>query len=57
MSLDNLAALKPSLSFFHPVTMGILWVVALYAMLGVQVRQMRLAVEESKKGLGMEGAV
>ena len=34
MSLDSLAALKPYLSFFHPITMWILilLVVALYAM-------------------------
>ena len=44
MSLDSLTALKPYLSFFHPITMWILLVVALYAMyLGVQVRRTRLA--------------
>lgn len=54
MSLDSLAALKPYLSFFHPITMWILilLVVALYAMyLGVQVRRTRLAEGESKKEL------
>ena len=52
MSLGSLAALKPYLSFFHPVTMWILLVVALYALyLGVQVRQTRLAKGESKKEL------
>ena len=56
MSLDNLAAFKPYLSFFHPVTMGFLWVVALYTMLGVQVRQTWLAVGESKKGFGENAA-
>ena len=52
MSSDSLAALKPYLSFFHPVTMWVLLVVALYAMyLGVQVRRTRLVVGESKKEL------
>ena len=52
MSFDSLAALKPYLSFFHPITMWILLVVALYAMyLGVQVRRTRLAEGESKKEL------
>ena len=38
MNFEGLAALKPYLSFFHPVMMWILLVVALYAMyLGVQV--------------------
>ena len=52
MSFDSLTALKPYLSFFHPITMWILLVVALYAMyLGVQVRRTRLAEGESKKEL------
>ncbi|AVH64206.1 MULTISPECIES: DUF4079 domain-containing protein [unclassified Nostoc] len=52
MSLHNLAVLQPYLSFFHPITMWILLVVALYAMyLGVQVRRTRLAEGESKKEL------
>jgi len=52
MSPDSLAALKPYLSFFHPVTMWILLVVALYAMyLGVQVRRARLADGDLKKEL------
>ncbi|MEA5600188.1 DUF4079 domain-containing protein [Nostoc sp. UHCC 0252] len=50
MSSETLAALKPYLSFFHPVTMWILLVVALYAMyLGVQVRRTRLADGDIKK--------
>ena len=32
MNLENLAALKPYLSFFHPITMWLLLVVALYAL-------------------------
>lgn len=52
MSSETLAALKPYLSFFHPVTMWILLVVALYAMyLGVQVRRTRLADGDIKKEL------
>jgi hypothetical protein len=52
MNLENLAALKPYFSFFHPVTMWILLVVALYAMyLGVQVRRTRLADGDLKKEL------
>jgi len=52
MSFDSLTALKPYISFFHPITMWILLVVALYAMyLGVQVRRTRLAEGESKKEL------
>ncbi|MGJ5634541.1 DUF4079 domain-containing protein [Nostoc sp. CALU 1950] len=52
MSSESLAALKPYLSFFHPVTMWILLVVALYAMyLGVQVRRTRLADGDIKKEL------
>jgi hypothetical protein len=52
MSSDSLAALKPYLSFFHPVTMWILLVVAIYAMyLGVQVRRARLADGDLKKEL------
>ncbi len=52
MNLESLAALKPYLSFFHPITMWILLVVALYAMyLGVQVRRARLADGERKKEL------
>ncbi|MDF0554392.1 DUF4079 domain-containing protein [Kamptonema sp. UHCC 0994] len=50
MNLENLAALKPYLSFFHPITMWLLLVVALYAMyLGVQVRRTRLADGDIKK--------
>jgi uncharacterized membrane protein len=50
MNLDSLAAFKPYLSFFHPITMWILLVVALYAMyLGVQVRRTRLAEGDIKK--------
>jgi len=52
MSFDSLIALKPYISFFHPITMWILLVVALYAMyLGVQVRRTRMAEGESKKEL------
>jgi hypothetical protein len=52
MNLNSLVALKPYLSFFHPITMWILLVVALYAMyLGVQVRQTRLADGAIKKEL------
>lgn len=52
MIFDSLRALKPYLSFFHPITMWILLVVALYVMyLGVQVRRTRLAEGESKKEL------
>ncbi|MEG3899529.1 MULTISPECIES: DUF4079 domain-containing protein [unclassified Microcoleus] len=50
MNLENLAALKPYLSFFHPITMWILLVVALYVLyLGVQVRRTRLAEGDLKK--------
>jgi hypothetical protein len=52
MSLDDLAVLKPYLSFFHPIAMGIVLVIALYAMyLGVQVRRARLADGDLKKEL------
>jgi hypothetical protein len=52
MNLENLAALKPYLSFFHPVTMWILLALALYTLyLGVQVRRTRLAEGEPKKEL------
>jgi hypothetical protein len=52
MNSESLAALKPYLSFFHPITMWILLVIALYAMyLGVQVRRARLADGELKKEL------
>ncbi len=52
MSLQGLADLKPYLSFFHPIAMWILLVVALYAMyLGVQVRRTRLADGNLKKEL------
>ena len=52
MFLENLAALKPYLSFFHPVMMWILLIVAFYAMyLGVQVRRTRLAEGTLKKEL------
>lgn len=52
MSLNILATLKPYLSFFHPVAMWILLVVALYAMyLGIQVRRTRLADGDLKKDL------
>lgn len=52
MNFEGLAALNPYLSFFHPVTMWILLVVALYAMyLGVQVRRARLADGDLKKEL------
>jgi hypothetical protein len=52
MNLDNLAPLKPYLSFFHPITMWILLVVALYVMyLGVQVRRTRLSDGDLKKEL------
>lgn len=48
----NLATVKPYLSFFHPVAMWILLVVAIYAMyLGVQVRRTRLADSNLKKEL------
>ncbi len=50
MSSETLTALKPYLSFFYPITMWILLVVALYAMyLGVQVRRTRLADGNIKK--------
>lgn len=50
MNLENLAAFKPYLSFFHPITMWLLLVVAIYAMyLGVQVRRTRLAEGDIKK--------
>jgi hypothetical protein len=52
MDLANLTALKPYLSFFHPITMWILLALALYTLyLGVQVRRTRLAEGESKKEL------
>lgn len=52
MNSDSLAALKPYLSFFHPIMMWILLVVAIYAMyLGVQVRRARLADGERRKEL------
>jgi hypothetical protein len=52
MNLENLAALKPYLGFFHPIVMWILLVVALYTMyLGVQVRRTRLADGDLKKEL------
>jgi hypothetical protein len=52
MTLDSLAALKPYLSFFHPITMWILLALALYTLyLGVQVRRTRLAEGEPKKEL------
>ncbi len=52
MNLESLAALKPYLSFFHPITMWILLALALYTLyLGVQVRRTRLAEGESKKEL------
>jgi hypothetical protein len=52
MNLESLAALKPYLSFFHPVIMWILLALALYTLyLGVQVRRTRLAEGESKKEL------
>ncbi len=50
MNSESLSALKPYLSFFHPIVMLILLVVALYAMyLGVQVRRTRLADGDLKK--------
>ena len=50
MNLDSLAALKPYLSFFHPITMWILLALAIYTLyLGVQVRRTRLAEGEPKK--------
>jgi uncharacterized membrane protein len=52
MNLDSLASFKPYLSFFHPITMWVLLVVALYAMyLGVQSRRTRLAGSDLKKEL------
>jgi hypothetical protein len=52
MNLNSLAALKPYLSFFHPVTMWILLALALYTLyLGVQVRRTRLAEGEANNWL------
>jgi Ni,Fe-hydrogenase I cytochrome b subunit len=52
MNLENFAALKPYLSFFHPVTMWVLLALAFYTLyLGVQVRRTRLAEGEPKKEL------
>jgi 4-hydroxybenzoate polyprenyltransferase len=52
MNLESLAALKPYLSFLHPITMWILLALALYTLyLGVQVRRTRLAEGELKKEL------
>lgn len=52
MNSESLAALKPYLSFFHPIVMWILLVVALHTMyLGVQVRRTRLADGDFKKEL------
>lgn len=52
MNVENLAALKPYLSFFHPITMWILLALALYTLyLGVQARRTRLAEGEPKKEL------
>ena len=52
MSLDGLAALKPYFSFFHPIIMWIVLIVALYAMyLGVQVRRTRVADGDLKAKL------
>lgn len=52
MSLNSLAALKPYLSFFHPLVMWVLLMVALYSMyLGMQVRRTRLADGDLKKEL------
>jgi hypothetical protein len=50
MNSETLSALKPYLSFFHPVMMWILLGVAIYAMyLGVQSRRTRLADGDVKK--------
>jgi len=52
VNLNNLAALKPYLSFVHPITMWVLLALALYTLyLGVQVRRTRLAEGEPKKEL------
>ena len=52
MSLESLAALKPYLSFVHPVIMWILLVISIYALyLGVQSRRTRLADGALKKEL------
>lgn len=52
MDLTSLAALKPYLSFFHPIIMWILLALTLYTLyLGVQVRRTRLAEGEPKKEL------
>ncbi|NCO74446.1 MAG: DUF4079 domain-containing protein [Cyanobacteria bacterium] len=50
MNLENLSALKPYLSFFHPMMMWVLLAIAFYGMyLGVQVRRTRLADGDLKK--------
>lgn len=50
MNPETLSALKPYLSFFHPIMMWILLGVAIYAMyLGVQSRRTRLAEGDVKK--------
>lgn len=47
-----MAILKPYLSFFHPVAMSIVAMIALYTMyLGMQVRRTRLADSDLKKEL------
>jgi uncharacterized membrane protein len=50
MNPETLSALKPYLSFFHPIMMWILLGITIYAMyLGVQVRRTRLAEGDVKK--------
>lgn len=52
MSLDSLVALRPYISFFHPIIMWIVLIVALYAMyLGIQVRRTRVADGDLKATL------
>ncbi|MFN5516295.1 MAG: DUF4079 domain-containing protein [Cyanobacteriota bacterium] len=52
MNSENFVALKPYLSFLHPLAMWILLALALYTLyLGVQVRRTRLAKGEPKKEL------
>ena len=52
MSWETLVPLKPYISFFHPFTMWILLMIALYALyLGVQVRRTRLADANLKQTL------
>ncbi|WP_416667234.1 DUF4079 family protein [Egbenema bharatensis] len=52
MNSDSLVALKPYLSLLHPIAMGVVAVISLYAMyLGIKVRRARLAEGDLKKDL------